>query len=87
MGEQPAVSASVEEAEEPPAPAEPDLSLFSLVPTVEEQIESIAEAQAEENEQTTKRSRPARRGARRTAPKTPDAPEGELTAAVHTHTR
>ena len=79
MGEQPAVSASVEET---PAPGSPDLSLFSLFPTVEEQIESIAEAQAEENEQTTKRSRPARRGARRTAPKTPDAPEGELTAAA-----
>jgi len=79
VGEQPAVSASVEET---PAPGSPDLSLFSLFPTVEEQIESIAEAQAEENEQTTKRSRPARRGARRTAPKTPDAPEGELTAAA-----
>ena len=78
-GGQPAASAS---AEEPLAPAEPDLSLFSLFPTVEEQIENIAQAQAEENKQTTKRSPPARRGARRTAPKTPDAPEGELTAAA-----
>ncbi len=78
-GGQPAASAS---AEEPLAPGSPDLSLFSLFPTVEEQIENIAQAQAEENKQTTKRSPPARRGARRTAPKTPDAPEGELTAAA-----
>ena len=47
MGEQPAVSASVEE---PPTPGLPDLSLFSLFPTVEEQIESIAQAQAEDHQ-------------------------------------
>ena len=51
-GEQPAVSASVEEAEEPPAPGSPDLSRFSLFPTVEEQIENIAQAQAEEQQQS-----------------------------------
>ncbi len=44
-GEQPAVSASKEETL---YPAEPDLSLFSLFPTVEEQIENIAQAQAED---------------------------------------
>ena len=44
-GEQPAASASVEE---PPAPGSPDLSLFSLFPTVEEQIENIAQAQSED---------------------------------------
>ena len=47
MGEQPAVSASVEE---PPVPGAPDLSLFSLFPTVEEQIENIAQAQAEDHQ-------------------------------------
>ena len=46
-GGQPAASASVEE---PPAPGSPDLSLFSLFPTVEEQIENIAQAQAEDHQ-------------------------------------
>ena len=46
-GEQPAASAS---AEEPPVPGSPDLSLFSLFPTVEEQIENIAQAQAEDRQ-------------------------------------
>lgn len=46
-GEQPAASASVEE---PPAPGSPDLALFSLFPTVEEQIENIAQAQAEDHQ-------------------------------------
>ena len=41
---------SVEEAEKPPAPGSPDLSLFSLFPTVEEQIERIAEAQTEDQQ-------------------------------------
>ena len=36
--------------EEPPAPGSPDLSLFSLFPTVEEQIENIAQAQAEDHQ-------------------------------------
>jgi len=45
VGEQPAVSASVEET---PAPGSPDLSLFSLFPTVEEQVERIAQTKEEE---------------------------------------
>jgi len=36
--------------EEPPGPAVPDLSLFSLFPTVEEQIENIAQAQSEDRQ-------------------------------------
>ena len=36
--------------EEPPVPGAPDLSLFSLFPTVEEQIENIAQAQAEDHQ-------------------------------------
>ena len=36
--------------EEPPAPGSPDLSLFSLFPTVEEQIENIAQAQVDEQQ-------------------------------------
>ncbi|MDE7219648.1 MAG: N-6 DNA methylase, partial [Oscillospiraceae bacterium] len=51
-GEQPAVSASLEpevKAEEAPASG---LARFSLFPTVEEQVEAIAEAQAEEKRQT-----------------------------------
>ena len=37
-------------AEETPTPAVPDLSLFSLFPTVEEQVEGIAEAQTEDRQ-------------------------------------
>ena len=77
-GEQPAASASVEDQ---PAPA-PDLSLFSLFPTVEDQIKNIAQAQAEETREAVKDSRPAHRGTRRTTPKAPDTPEGELSAAA-----
>ena len=51
-GKQPAASASVDKPEEPPAPAKPDLSLFSLFPTVEEQIENITQAQVEEQQIT-----------------------------------
>ncbi|MDE6454461.1 MAG: hypothetical protein K2L38_00790, partial [Dysosmobacter sp.] len=40
----------MEEPKEPPVPGSPDLSLFSLFPTVEEQIESIAQVQAEEQQ-------------------------------------
>ena len=48
-GEQPAASASPEpEAKEAPAP---ELARFHLFPTVEEQVEAIAEAQAEEKRQ------------------------------------
>ena len=51
-GEQPAASASPEpEAKTKEAPA-PELARFSLFPTVEEQVEAIAEAQAEEKRQT-----------------------------------
>lgn len=64
MGEQPAVSASVEE---PPTPGLPDLSLFSLFPTVEEQIESIAEAQEED---------------RRTTQQHTSTPSGQVQSAV-----
>ena len=64
VGEQPAVSASVEE---PPTPGLPDLSLFSLFPTVEEQIESIAEAQEED---------------RRTTQQHTSTPSGQVQSAV-----
>ena len=64
VGEQPAVSAS---AEEPPAPGVQDLSLFSLFPTVEEQIESIAEAQEED---------------RRTTQQHTSTPSGQVQSAV-----
>ena len=49
----------MEEAEEPPAPAGPNLSRFSLFPTVEEQIENIAQAQAEEQQAQQQISIPA----------------------------
>ncbi len=66
-GKQPAASVSVEEPEEPPAPAEPDLSLFSLFPTVEEQIENIAQARTEEQ---------------RTAQQHTPTPSGQVQSAV-----
>ena len=68
--------------EEPPAPGAPDLSLFSLFPTVEEQIENIAQAQTEESKGPKETSSPARERSKHPTTKTPEASEGELSAAA-----